>query len=309
MRKYISLLLLITAFNLEGAVAQQKVTRTSDVVYDHRDGMAFVFDVIRPEKQNGAAILNILSGGWVSKSASTMSTSSYKAYTDKGYTIFIISHGSQPRYNLVEIFSQIQRAIKFITYNASSYGINPKKLGVIGHSAGGHLSVSAAAFGKDAVSEEEYRKEHNIAKTDKVDPVDLSSSKVEAAAAFYPPTNFVQFLSADSNWFDFPTVRNVSTNGSFIATPDSSREFQNKILKSISPYYFITDSTPPILVIHGTSDPLIPFSQSVSLIAKLKEHHVPCMLIPKEGKGHGWPGDKQDERACVAWFDKYLLGK
>jgi acetyl esterase/lipase len=218
------------------------------------------------------------------------------------------SHGSQPRYNVPEIISQVQRAIKFIRYNAGKYGVDPMRFGVMGHSAGGHLSVSSAVFGKDAMTEAEYRKANNIPEKDKVDSINLVSSKVKVVACFYPPTNFVQYISADSNWFDFPTVRNVSANGSFVATPDSSREFQNKILKSISPYYFITPQTPPILVIHGTSDKLVPYSQSVSLIAKLKEQHVPCMLIPKEGKGHGWEdSDKSDEKACLAWFDKYLL--
>ncbi|MBX3239786.1 MAG: alpha/beta hydrolase [Chitinophagaceae bacterium] len=307
MKKCIFLLLTLTVVTLNNTVAQQKVTRLSDVVYDHRDGMAFVFDVIRPAKQNGAAILYILSGGWVSRDAAGISTNSYRSYTDKGYTVFIISHGSQPRYNIPEIFSQVQRAIKFIRYNAGKYGIDPEKLGVMGHSAGGHLSVSSAVFGKDAMTEEEYRKEHNVPKEDKVDSINLVSSKIRAVACFYPPTDFIQYTSADSNWFDFPKVRNVSANGSFIATPDSARDFQSRILKSISPYYFITPQTPPVLVIHGTNDGLVPYSQSVSLITELKAHNVPCMLISKQGKDHGWPYEQTDEDACLSWFDKYLL--
>ncbi|PVD49931.1 hypothetical protein DC498_22710 [Terrimonas sp.] len=309
MKKYIFLLLTFTIVALNNTIAQQKVTRLSDVVYDHRDGMAFVFDVIRPVKQNGAAILYILSGGWVSRDATSISTGSYRSYTDKGYTVFIISHGSQPRYNIPEIFSQVQRAIKFIRYYAGKYGIDPEKLGVMGHSAGGHLSVSSAVFGKEAMTEEAYRKEYNVPKEDKVDAVNLVSSKIRAVACFYPPTNFIQYADADSNWFDFPKVRNVSANGSFIATPDSCRDFQNKILRSISPYYFITKNTPPVLVIHGTDDGLVPYSQSVSLIAELKMHDVPCRLISKQGKDHGWPYEKQDEDACIAWLDKYLSGK
>lgn len=307
MKKYILALILTAILHPRYAGAQQNVTRISDVVYEHQDGIAFVFDMIRPAKQNGAAILYILSGGWVSRDAATIPTNSYEAYTSKGYTIFIISHGSQPRYNLHEIFSQIQRSIKFIRYNAAKYGINAAKLGIMGHSAGGHLSVSAGVFGKDAMTEVEYRKEYDIPNDKKVDIIDLVSSKIQAVACFYPPTDFIRYNSADSNWFDFPKVRNVSANGSFIATPDSSRDFQNKILKSVSPYYFITNNTPPVLIIHGTNDGLVPYSQSVSLIAELNVHQVPCKLIPKEGKDHGWPYEKSDEIACIQWFDKYLL--
>ena len=300
--------LIIAAFiGFANVCTAQKITRQSDVVYDQRDGLAFVFDVITPEKQNGAAILNVVSGGWVSRAASTMSTESFRHYTDKGYTVFVVTHCSQPRYTVPEIMSEVQQAIRFIRFNAGKYGIDPNRLGVTGASAGGHLSVSAAVFGEEAKSEKEYRKLHQTPKKNQVDPVELVSSKVQAVACYYPPTNFVNYMSRDSNWFDFPKVRNVSVNGSFVATPDSSKECQNRVLKSISPYFFISEKTPPILIIHGTADELVPFSQSVSLMSKLKEYHVPCELVPREGKKHGWPWDRADDEAMLSWFDKYLL--
>ena len=268
--------------------------------------MAFVFDRITPEKPNGDAILNIVSGGWVSRAASTMPTDSYKQYTDKGYTIFVISHCSQPRYNVPEIIMQVQRAIRFIRYHAADYGIDPKRFGITGASAGGHLSVSAAVFGTDGVSEEDYRKIHSIPANHAVDPVELVSSNVQAVACFYPPTNFVNYMCRDSNWFDLPKVRNVSVNGSFVATPDSSKEFQNRVLKAISPYFFISKETPPVLIIHGTADELVPFSQSVSFKARLMELNIPCKLIAREGEKHGWPHDKTDDEAFIGWFDQWL---
>lgn len=286
---------------------QQRTSRISDVIYDHKDGLAFVFDVIIPEKQNGAAILNIFSGGWVSWPASVISTESYKQYTDKGYTVFIISHCSQPRYNVPEIISEVQRAIRFIRYNAGKYGIDPNKLGVTGASAGGHLSISSAVFGKDAISEQEYREIHAIQADQQIDPVELVSSKVQVVACYYPPTNFVNYIDKYTNWFDFPMVRNVSVNGSFVATPDSTREFQNEVLRAISPYFFVSENTPPICIIHGTADTLVPFSQSVSFVAKLMEYNIPYLFVPREGKGHGWPADSIDYDAFCRWFDKYLL--
>jgi acetyl esterase/lipase len=291
------------------ASAQQKTTRISDVIYDHRDGLAFVFDIIIPEKQNGAAILNVVSGGWVSRPASAMSTESYGHFTDKGYTVFVLTHCSQPRYNVPEIIAEVQRAIRFIRFHAREYGIDPDRFGVTGASAGGHLSVSAAVFGIDAIPEQEYRAVHAILSDQKVDPVELVSSKVQVVVCYYPPTNFVNYIDKNTNWFDFPTVRNVSANGSFVATPDSPRAFQDEVLKSISPYFFISEKTPPICIIHGTADELVPFSQSVSFIAKLMEYNTPYLFVPREGKGHGWPTDSTDFAAFSKWFDRYLLSK
>jgi acetyl esterase/lipase len=289
--------------------AQQKVSRISDVIYDHADGMAFVYDVITPEKQNGAAILNIVSGGWVSRAASTMSTGSYKQFTDKGYTVFVVTHCSQPRYTIPEIIQKVQRAVRFIRFNANKYGIDPDRIGVTGASAGGHLSISVAVFGEDAVSEQVYRTSHAIPASQKIDPVELMSSKVKVVACYYPPTNFVNYIDKTTNWFDFPTVRNVSVNGSFVATPASAREVQEKALRSISPFFFVSEKTPPVCIIHGTADELVPFSQSVSFIAKLMEFNVPYLFVPREGKAHGWNTDSTDYKAMGNWFDKYLLIK
>ncbi|MGV8138907.1 MAG: prolyl oligopeptidase family serine peptidase [Mangrovibacterium sp.] len=308
MKRFICIIALILSLSF-CIHAQQTVSRICDVVYDHRDGLAFVFDVIKPEKQNGAAILYIVSGGWVSRAASTMSNESFSQFTDKGYAVFIITHCSQPRYNIPEIIDQIQRAIRFIRFNAGKYGIDPNKFGVFGHSAGAHLSISAAVFGKDAVQEQKYREIHSIPADQTIDPIELVSGKVQVVACFYPPTNFVNYIDRNTNWFDFPTVRNVSVNGSFVATPDSTREFQNEILRTISPYFFISESTPPVCIIHGTADELVPFSQSVSFIAKLMEYDIPYLFVPREGKGHGWKTDSTDHDALGKWFDKYLLNK
>jgi acetyl esterase/lipase len=308
MKRFVCIVILLSGMMI-GAMAQQKVTRTRDIIYDRRDGLAFVFDVIRPDKQNGAAILNIVSGGWVSRAASTMTSDSYKLFTDKGYTIFVVTHCSQPHYNVSEIISEVQRAIRFIRYHSADYGIDPERLGVTGASAGGHLSVSAGVFGKEAVTEQEYRAIHSIPPGQAIDPVELVSSRVRVVACYYPPTNFVNYIDRNTNWFDFPTVRNVSVNGSFIATPDSSRKYQNDALRSISPYFFVDEHTPPICIIHGTADSLVPFSQSVSFIAKLMENNIPYLFVPREGKGHGWPSDSTDYAAFSKWFDKYLLSK
>jgi len=124
---------------------------------------------------------------------------------------------------------------------------------------------------------------------------------------YYPPTNFVNYVDKNTNWFDFLPVRNVSTNGSFVATPGSPREIQNKVLRSISPYFFISEHAPPVCIMHGTADDLVPFSQSVAFIARLMEYDIPSLLVPREGKGHGWQTDSTDYAAFSKWFDTYLL--
>ena len=92
---------------------------------------------------------------------------------DRGYTIFAVVHGSQPRYTVPEIIPDINRAVRFIRYHAKDYGIDPQRIGICGASAGGHLSLMIGTAGSKG-------------KQDTSDPVDRESSRVQAVACFFP---------------------------------------------------------------------------------------------------------------------------
>ena len=311
--KKLSCLFILMFLVLSVVHAGNKVKRLSDVVYDHRDGAALVLDALIPERQNGMAVFVMVSGGWSSFNAANYPTEGQafffglKNFTDKGITVFLISHGSRPRYKVPEIIDQVQRAIRYVRYNTVMFGVDPQKFGIIGSSSGGHLSVSCGVFGKDEMSENEYRKAHSLKDSDPVDPVDLVSSKVQAVACFFPPTNLVNYNHPDSTFADFKNV--AIFLDAFDFTKSTSKEKIKEIFRQSSPYFFITRATPPMLIFHGTKDLLVPYSQSVSFIEKLKENSIPGQLVTKEGAGHGWPYNKADDETMIKWFEKYLLAK
>ena len=307
MMKKLLISLVFTTLVLSSLNAGNKVKRISDVIYDHRDGVALVFDVIVPEKQNGIAVFKMASGGWVSYNAAFIPENEVKEFTDHGETVFLVSHGSKPRFKVPEIVDQIQRAIQYVRYNAKIFGVDPDRFGITGGSSGGHLSVSAGVFGKEGMSEKDYRETHSLKQSDQVDPINLVSSKVQAVACFFPPTNLVDYNHADSTFADFPNV-SVFVDA-FGITKETSREQRREIFRKSSPYFFIAQTTPPMLIFQGTKDLLVPYMQSVSLIEKLKENNVPCKLILNKGAAHGWPYKKSDDEAMVRWFEKYLPAK
>lgn len=72
-----------------------------------------------------------------------------------GYTVFTLNHRATPGFRYPEVFSDVQRAIRFIRYNAAKYGIDPDRLGGAGGSSGAHLlslsaTMDAAGIGADA---------------------------------------------------------------------------------------------------------------------------------------------------------------
>jgi acetyl esterase/lipase len=305
--KKLIFLSVLTLWAVSFSYGGDKVKRIPDVIYDHRDGAALVLDVLVPEKQNGIAVFRMVSGGWMSSNAAYYPASDFKVFTDKGITVFLVSHGSKPRYKVPEIVDQIQRAIQFVRYNAGTFGVDPNRFGIMGASSGGHLSLSAAVFGKDEVSEAEYRQAHSLKETDVVDPVNLVSSKIQAVACFFPPANLVSYNHPDSTFADFKNV--AIFVDAFGITKDTPGDKVKEIFRQSSPYFFINQATPPIMIFQGTNDLLVPYSQAVTFIEKLKENKVPCQLILKQGAAHGWPYSKADDEAMIKWFEKYLPAK
>src|SRR5579872_3834260 len=80
------------------SAADEIFTRTQDVVYGRKDGTALTLDVIAPkENANGAAIVWVISGGWFSNH-DNINPGFVTEFTKRGYTVFAVVHGSQPRY-------------------------------------------------------------------------------------------------------------------------------------------------------------------------------------------------------------------
>ncbi|MEO7048095.1 MAG: alpha/beta hydrolase, partial [Ferruginibacter sp.] len=152
-----------------------------EIIYGRRDGMALTMTVITPKKSNGKAIVSLNSGGWVS-SFNWQNDYLKRAlpFVYSGYTVFLTMHSSAPRYAIPNAFEDVQRAIQFVRYNASTYHIDKNYIGITGTSSGGHLALLAATA-------------NDIADPSSKDPIERVSSKVQAVAVFSPPTDFLNF--------------------------------------------------------------------------------------------------------------------
>ena len=265
--------------------------RTEDVVYGRKFGTALTMDVFQPAQTNGVGILAIVSGGWFS-SHQMIAPAAYKPLLDRGYVVFAVVHGSQPKFTIPEITQDVQRAVRFIRHHAADYGIDPNRLGVCGGSAGGHLSLTLGTHGDKGTAGAK-------------DPVDRESSAVQCVACFFPPTDFLNYGA--------PGVDAVGTGILKDYKPafgprSDTEEGRQKLGKEISPIYFVTSNMPPTLIIHGNADHLVPIQQSESFVKRAEEAGATVKLIVKEGGGHGWPNWQGDIVLCADWFDKYLRG-
>jgi acetyl esterase/lipase len=276
---------------LAGAQAPQQ-TRVKDVIYGFKEGVALTMDVFKPARPNGIGVLWMVSGGWVSNH-DNINAELAVPFTSRGETVFEIVHGTQPRFPVGEILKDIRRAVRYVRTNAATYGVDPNKLGISGGSSGGHLSLITAAMGDDGDPSAK-------------DPVDRASSRLQAVACFFPPTDFMNYGKTGVRAFDVPMLSPFRP--AFGLPVSASDDDKVKLAIALSPISHLTDKMPPTLIIHGDADTLVPIQQSQLFCAKLDELKVPNKLEVRPGKGHGWPEAGQDLVHFADWYDKYLGG-
>ena len=258
-----------------------------DVVYGHKLGMALTLDVVKPVAgANGAGVLFMVSGGWVStwmppENAVAGDLGKALGFTqllDRGFTLFIVRHGSSPRFKVPECVEDVRRAARFVHHHAGDWAVDPARLGVFGASAGGHLSLMLGTTGDDG-------------RAGGKDAVDKAGNRMAAVVAIFPASELKTFLESEEYRRNFPAL-----------------QFDAADWKPVSPIEFVTPDDAPTLLLHGEKDTLVPDKHSREMLAALQKSKVPAELILFPEAGHGFSGADRDRviAATVDWFVKHL---
>lgn len=293
MRIPLSLFLAFSCLSTFYTLAQeQKFTRTEDVIYGRKFGTALTLDVFTPETAKGYGAIVVISGGFFS-SHDAINPKFFMPLLERGYTVFTVVHGSQPKFTIPEITQDLHRAVRFIRHNAAKYKIDPDRLGITGGSAGGHLSLTMGTQGGPG-------------KSDAKDPIDGVSSSVQAVACFFPPTDFLNWGEPGEDAVG--VGRLIRFKPAFGPRSDTA-EARQALGKEISPLNYVTSNTAPTLIIHGDADKLVPIYQAELFVKRCKELGVTAKLVTREGADHGWKDMVNDMELFADWFDEHLRGR
>ena len=267
-----------------------------NVIYGMYSGLALLMDVYYPEEPNGFGVMQISGSGWtrpLSYDARVLSHQSHvkndgEPLLAAGYTVFALNHRAVPRFQFPDQVEDVQRAVRFVRHHADRFGISPEKIGAIGGSSGGHLVSMLGVLDGD-----ENRPDGSS--------INQESAKVQCVIARAAPAAFLKFERGES----FLGVRAKERS-----VPNS---MEHRIASDASPISHVTSDDPPILLVHGDADNVVPFSQSELMFAKLREAGVTSRLFRVENGGHGfnYGGHKPAniDEVQVQWMNKYLRGK
>jgi len=155
-------------------------------------------------------------------------------------------------------------AIRYLRAHADKYNLDPKRIGIWGVSAGGHL---AALLGTSSGIEELEN-----------GPWQGYSSEVQAVCDWFGPVNFLSFGTQSKR------QNHNSPESKLFGGPIAEKK---ALANMASPLKYIDSNDPPFLVMHGTDDKIIPYEQSRLLVTALTEARVPVTFISLNGAGHG----------------------
>lgn len=258
----------------------QNYKRLQNEIYATSGGVGFLMDVLIPEQPNGIAVVQVVNGSWISSGPAQKATN-YLYLLAKGQTVFLVGTGSRPTYKVDEMIGQVQQAVAYIRKNATKYGIRPDAIALTGGSSGGVIGLMAVVTAPD-------------------------SAKVQAGAFFYPGTDLMHWSAEGGTFYTNPPTAYKRRCQAFHYQKEDDSVLVHKELRKMSAIHYVNPQTPPILLIHGTADTVIPIHQSQIFIAKLKENNVPCKLVVYPDKGHGWKGRDKDFAILADWFEQYL---
>ena len=198
-----------------------------------------------------------------------------------GYVAASISYRLAPKHVFPAQVEDCKCAVRWLRANAEKLHVDPRRIGVVGSSAGAHLAMMLGAM------EPSDGLEGNGGSSE-------ASSRVQAVVSFAGPTN----LRAA-----FPDVSKPLL-ATFLGGPQPEKA---EAARAASPITYVNAGDPPMLLIQGTKDPLVPYEQAYEMVEALTKAgvggHVEFLL----GEGHGWPKEHaRVMRATYEFLNRYL---
>ncbi len=268
-----------------------------DIAYVPDGDEAQKLDLYLPEKAADKPlplVVHIHGGGWVGGSKYPCAVAPMVL---RGYAVASVEYRFSQKAIFPAQIQDCQAAIRWLRAHAKEYNLDAEHVGVVGGSAGGHLSsLAGTSGGKNAFP--------------KIGGNEEQSDRVQAVCDIFGPSDFstvVQQAADDKNAkniFQFNTP--ADPYSSLIGTKLDDKAKAD----AVSPVHYVSKDNPPFVILHGTHDTLVPYAQSEEFAAVLKEKGVAVWLQKLPGSGHGGPAFNKPVviQLMQNFFDKYLKG-
>lgn len=244
----------------------------TDVTFARAGNIELTLDAWIPEGDGPfPAVIVVHGGGWENGDKQTYVKPLFPPLTEAGFAWFTINYRLAPEHLFPACTDDAAVAVRWVKRNAPKYKVDPKRIALMGESAGGHIVAYVGAAGRNEES-------------------------VAAVVAFYPVTDLLHWERQRGK------IGHHMNQLLGLTELDAAAEAQ---LTKASPMTYVHRRMPPFLFIHGTADTGVPFDQSTRMCDKMKAAGARCEIFLVEGAPHG-VGAWEKERAHQAYKKKMV---
>jgi len=285
----------------------QAPVTTAEVIKDIEYGKAgeipLLLDIYVPETPIASpmpAIIWIHGGGWRGKDkypnprADTLSK--------RGFFMVSINYRLSGIATYPAAIEDCKCSIRWLRANAEKYNVDPDRIGVGGGSAGGHLAMLVGCADETAGLEGNGGWEG-------------VSSRVQAICSLFGISDFVALSEYEAGLTaKFKVVRPAAT--AFLEFLDGTVEEKSDDYRHASPINHVTKDDPPLIMIHGELDTIVPISQSETMYQAYQQVGADAELVRVTGADHGFqqlrsapisPSSEEIEQITLDFFIERLV--
>lgn len=227
-----------------------------------------MLEVFRPEKPNGAAMVILPGGAYVRLAIDKEGAGGARRMTQAGITSFVLNYrlpADKWEAGYDAALQDAQRAVRLVRANAATWGLDPRRIGVMGFSAGGHLAAALLTRYDAEVYEA-------------VDAADQQSARADVVMLGYS--------------FNVVGSRPI---GTIPVSAETSRPLHERVRAGLAPTFLV----------HAADDRTVPVTNSLDMFRALKAAGVPAELHIYQEGGHGFGFSLAADRPASRWPDAF----
>jgi acetyl esterase/lipase len=212
--------------------------------------------------KNRGTILFAHGGGWISGyKRQPNNLSWYRFIVSRGFTVSAIGYSRGYTAGIEQLIQEFSAALSFLSQNKGRLKLKEEKISVMGLSAGGHLALLSGMRNR---------------------------SLVKNITAYYTPCDLFDIWDATSLFARFSTAS--------VLKRLPYRRRSRAIYKQYSPIQHVSQKTPPVLLVHGARDSIVPYKSSLKMYTMLKLHDCSASLLLHSTGEHGFEFVLKDQR-------------
>jgi acetyl esterase/lipase len=284
---------LVAAAGPDAPPADLPVKVTRGIPFATAGGEVLKLDVAAPTTGGPyPAVLMLHGGAWrmgdradlstaaINLTANRVTPSVIAGVAARGYVVASASYRLAPRHPFPAQIDDARSAVRFLRNNAKTHNIDPDRIAAGGFSAGAHLAL-LLALNPPPVADGD------------------TSAAVRCAVSYFGPTDLSLYAASPG----LEDTYMVPFLGKACKTDPTA-------YRVASPINFVSKAAPPVLLVHGTADFIVPIIHSERLLARLKGAGAVAELLTVPGAGHGWGGPTaaKTTAAAVRFLDQHLKG-